>query len=138
MLCSPTVDRFVHHMKFCFLASNTASVWPKLFLEREQRQHFSPKAIAGLDQFYIPRVLQPVSFALCLTREGHLVATLLSGLHLQSQHPSPTLCAFCCLHPTYVPFHSSLLPSVTFLQLYPAGGSALTHLSQPGLRKWWV
>lgn len=81
MLCSPTVDRFVHHLKFCFLANNTAFVWPTLFLERKQRQHFSPKAIADLDQFYIPRILQPVSFALCLTREHHLVATLLSGLH---------------------------------------------------------
>lgn len=115
MLCSLTVDRFVHHLKFCFLANNIAFVWPKLFLEREQRQHFSPKAIADLDQFYIPRVLQPVSFALCLTREHHLVATLLSGLHLQSQHPSLTLCAFCCLHPEHIPFHSSLLPSKAHL-----------------------
>lgn len=50
-LQSPTVVTFVNHLKFWFLADNTASVWPKLFLlflEREQSQHFSPKAVADL------------------------------------------------------------------------------------------
>ena len=93
-LQSPTVVIFVHHLKFWFLADNTASVWPKLFLlflEREQSQHFSSKAVADLGQFYIPRVLQPGSFVLYLTRQGHLGATLLADLPLQSQHPSPSL-----------------------------------------------
>lgn len=116
-LQSPTVVSFVHHLKFCFLADNTASVWSKLFplfLEREESQHFSPKAVADLDQFYILRVLQPANLVLCLTREGHLGAILLADLPLQSQHPSPILGAFHCLHPKYIPFCSPLLTSVTF------------------------
>lgn len=116
-LQSPTVVSFVHHLKFWFLADNIASVWSKLFLlflKREQSQHFSSKAVADLGQFYISRVLEPASFVLCLTREGHLGATLLPDLPLQSEHPSPILGAFCCLHPSYVPFNFPLLPSVTF------------------------
>lgn len=70
-LQSPTVVSLFHCLKFGFLADSSASLWPKLFLlllERQERQHFFPKAAADLGQFYIPRVLQPANFALYLTR----------------------------------------------------------------------
>lgn len=71
-LQSPTVVSFFHHLKFWILADGSASFWwPKLFLlflERQQRQHFFPKAVADLGQFYLPRVLQPANFVLCLTQ----------------------------------------------------------------------
>lgn len=100
-LQSPTVVSFVHHLKFCFFADNTASVWPKLFiliLEREKTQHFSPKAVADLGQFYRPGVLQPASFVLCLTKE---VFWELSCYQI-----------FCFNHSFLVP---SLIPSAAYI-----------------------
>lgn len=67
---SPTVVGLFHCLKFWFLADSSASVSSKrffLFLERQQRQHFIPNAVADLGEFYIPRVLQPADFVLCLT-----------------------------------------------------------------------
>lgn len=124
-LQSPTVVSFFHHLKFWFLADGSASFWwPKLFLlflERQQRQHFFPKAVADLGQFYLPRVLQPAYFVLCLTQ------VTWEQIFPFSQCPCPILGAFCCLHPVYVPFLSPFLPSVSF----PLHGAQPGHLSNP-------
>lgn len=101
---SPTVAGLFHCLKFWFLADSSASVSSKrfvLFLDRQQRQHFIPKAVAELGQFYISRVLQPANFVFCLTKVTWEQIFLLSCVVVPSLVPSAA-----CIQSM---FHSFLL-----------------------------